>query len=54
MVEDAHASMAGDFVALEREVHFLDAVALGARAKLGFGPGAPPLKRMQSDAFMSK
>ena len=37
VIEDADAAAAGIGVALEREVHFLDAVALGARAELGLG-----------------
>jgi hypothetical protein len=37
VIEHAHASLAGDGVAVEREVHFLDAVPLGALAELRFG-----------------
>ena len=38
VVQDAHAAMAHDLVAVEREVHFLDAVALGAGAELASAP----------------
>ena len=37
MVEDAHAAVPVDLVALEREVHFFDAVVLGTGAEGGFG-----------------
>ena len=39
VVQHADAAVAGDLVAVEGEVHFLDAVALGARAELGFRAG---------------
>ena len=39
VVEDADAAVALDPVPVEREVHFLDAVALGAGAELRFRPG---------------
>ena len=37
VIEHAHAAMAVDLVAVEGEVHFLDAVTLGAGAERGFG-----------------
>ena len=37
VVQHADAAVARDLVAVEREVHFLDAVALGARAELRLG-----------------
>ena len=39
VVEHADAAVARHRVAVEREVHFLDAVALGARAELRLGAG---------------
>src|SRR5581483_10406131 len=38
VIEDAHAALADDLVAVEGEVDFLDAVPLGARAEFGFRP----------------
>ena len=37
MIEHPHAAVTVDLVALECEVHFLDAVTLGARTKLRLG-----------------
>jgi hypothetical protein len=39
VIEDADAAVARYLVAFEREVDFLDPVALRARAKSGFRPG---------------
>ena len=39
VVEDADAAVTGDGVAVEGEVHFLDAMTLGAGAELRLGPG---------------
>src|SRR4029077_6265417 len=42
MIQDAHAAVPHDRVALERKVHFVDAVALGARTELGLGSRGSP------------
>ena len=39
MVQDTDTTMPVDLVPIEREVHFFDAVALGAPAELGLSPG---------------
>ncbi len=41
MIQDPHTAVTLDLVALEREVHFFDAMTLGARAELSLGARRP-------------
>ena len=52
VVEHADAATAVDGVTLEREVDFLDAVALGARAELGLGARRAAAEQDDVDFFM--
>ena len=53
VVQDAHAAVPGDLVAVEREVDLLDADAARRTRRTPLRrPGAPPLNRMLSDAFI--
>jgi len=54
VIQHADAAMALDPVTVEREVHFLDAVALAQSPKRASAPGAPPLNRMQSAGLMGR